>query len=232
VGSAISNAREGDERQTDDDLLLALIHDIRQHLRKSVTRAQMLERQAYPSLAPELQVHLDEILSAGREMDILLSRLAQYAVAGSVAQHKTSGDLGVMFDSALRRLASKNVEAEIDSSPIDSRTIRAPYPVETVLRELLDNALKFRQGPVKISLLVEQLPEKNVVGIKDTGIGFDPQYGEKIMRPLERLHPASVYPGSGLGLAICQRTIESWGGTIWAESSLGGGSTFWFSLPA
>jgi len=229
----MSTTRTRVERQTENEFLLALAHDLRQHLRKSVTRAQTLERQAHPSLSPELQAHLGEILSAGQEMDVLLTRLTQYAVAGSVAQQPTSGDLGVMFDSALRRLTAQNVDAEIDSSPVRTRSIQAPYSVETVLRELLDNALKFRNGPVKISLLVEQSPEKHVfgIGIKDTGIGFDPQYGEKIMRPLERLHPTSVYPGCGLGLAICQRTIEAWGGTIWAESSLSGGSTFWFSLP-
>jgi two-component system sensor histidine kinase/response regulator len=92
--------------------------------------------------------------------------------------------------------------------------------------------LKFRTGPVRVTLTVEEFPEEKVFGVADTGIGFEPQYGGKIMRPLERLHPTSVYPGAGLGLSICQRMVEAWGGKLWAESKLGGGSTFWFSVPA
>jgi signal transduction histidine kinase len=222
--------RANDGRE--DDLLLAIIHDIRGHLRKSMTRAQMLERQSESSLAPELQGHLDEILASGREMDVLLNRLAKLAVAGKAAKEKPPGPLAVMFDSVLRRLSARNVDAEIDSSLYRSTSVLVPYSFETVLYELLDNSLKFRHGPVRITLQVDESPEKNVFGVNDTGIGFEPRFFEKIMRPLERLHPASVYPGCGLGLAICQRTIEAWGGTIWAESKLGGGSTFWFSLPA
>jgi len=227
--------RAGAQRVNDgpeDDLLLTIIHDIRVHLRRSITRAQMLERQSDSSLAPELQKHLDEILASGREMDVLLSRLAKYAVAGTEAKEKPPGPVAVMFDSALRRLAARNVDAQIDSQRYRSASVQVPYSFETVVYELLDNALKFRQGPVKITLLVEQALEKSVFGVKDTGIGFEPRFYERIMRPLERLHSTSVYPGCGLGLAICQRTIEAWGGTIWAESKLGGGSTFWFSLPA
>jgi signal transduction histidine kinase len=137
-----------------------------------------------------------------------------------------------MFDSALRRLAHRNKDAEIDSEPIRKCGIQVPYPIETVLRELLDNALKFREGPVKITVIVEQAGKSHVFGIRDTGIGFEPQYVEKIMLPLERLHPPNVYEGCGMGLAICQRTLEAFGGKIWAESAAKRGSTFWFSLPS
>jgi signal transduction histidine kinase len=217
--------------RTEEELLLAMIHDIRRHLRTSVSRAQMIERETDPPLAQPLRKHLDEIFAAGRDMDLLLSRLAQYAVATSSGADQTRGDIHIIFDSALRRLAHRNKEAEIDSSPLQSCGIQAPYSIEAVVRELLDNALKFRQGPVKITVLVEQSHDKNVFGIRDTGIGFDPRYRERIMLPLERLHPPDIYGGCGMGLAICQRTVEAFGGKLWAESNVNAGSTFWFSLP-
>jgi signal transduction histidine kinase len=228
----MSDASAGVARQTDDEFLLACIHDIRLHLRRSVTRAQMLEKRAGDCLKkPDLKVHLDEILLAGGEMDILLTRLAQLAVAGGAPYDKPLGDVGILFDSALRRLAKSNVHAEVSGQLLHASGISAPYSFEIVLRELLDNALKFREGPVNITILVEQMSGNHVFGVKDTGIGFDPQYGEKIMQPLERLHSASAYPGCGLGLAICRRTVQAWGGKIWAESKMGSGATFWFSLP-
>jgi light-regulated signal transduction histidine kinase (bacteriophytochrome) len=227
----MSHASASSTRLTEEKLLLAMIHDIRQHLRTSVSRAQMIERESNPPLAAPLGTHLKEILAAGRDMDLLLSRMAQYAMAASRGVDQARGDICVIFDSALRRLADRSNEAEIDSRTLQSCGIQAPYSVEAVVRELLDNALKFRQGPVKITVLVEQSSDKHVFGIKDTGIGFDPRYCEKIMLPLERLHPPDIYGGCGMGLAICQRTVEAFGGQLWAESNVNDGSTFWFSLP-
>jgi len=228
----MSHSGPSAERRSEEEFLMAIIHDIRRHLRTSVARAQMIERDASTTLAESARTHLNEILAAGKDMDLLLSRLAQYAVASSSADDHSHGDVCVMFDSALRRLAHRNKEADIDSEPIRKCGIRVPYPLESVLRELLDNALKFRQGPVKITVIVEQSPGSHVFGIKDNGIGFEPQYASKIMLPLERLHPPNVYGGCGMGLAICQRTLEAFGGKIWAESAANRGSTFWFSLPA
>jgi signal transduction histidine kinase len=227
----MSDTNDVGARLADDELLLAILHDIRLHLRKSIMSAQRLEKQAEALLNPDMQVHLQGILAAGRDMNGLLGRLAKFAVAGSGGKDQSHGDVGVMFDSAVRRLADKNKDAEIESESFHASGILAPSSFEGVLGELLDNALKFRQGPVKITLFVQQVDGKNVLGIKDTGIGFDPVFAERIMRPLERLHPTSVYPGCGLGLAICQRAIQAWGGKLWAESKLGDGSAFWFSLP-
>jgi signal transduction histidine kinase len=223
---------EAAARATDDELLLAIIHDIRAHLRKSVTAAQRLEKQTKDLLTPEQQASLEQMLASGRDMNTLLGRLVKYALAASSAKDQPLRDVGVMFDTAVRRLAGKHVDAEIESDSLRSSGIQTPASIESVLGELLDNALKFRQGPVKITVLVQHAEGNHLFGIKDTGIGFAPQFCEKIMRPLERLHPAHVYPGCGLGLAICQRTVEACGGKLWAESNLGDGSVFWFSLPA
>ncbi len=223
---------EATGRATEDELLLAMVHDIRMHLRKSITAAQRLEKQTKALLTLEQQEPLEQILSAGRDMNILLGRLVKYALAGTAAKDQPLGDVGVMFDTAVRRLAGQNVDADIEADSLRRSGLQTPSSIENVLGELLDNALKFRQGPVKITVLVEQAEGEHRFGVKDTGIGFDPQFRERIMRPLERLHPAHVYPGCGLGLAICQRTIEACGGRLWAESKLGDGSVFWFSLPA
>jgi signal transduction histidine kinase len=228
----MSSAAKASGRASDDELLVAIVHDIRMHLRKSVTAAQRLEKQSKDLLPPELQVHLEQILSAGLDMNTLLGRLVKYALAGSAAKDQPLGDVAVMFDTAVRRLTGKNVDAEIESDSLRASRIQTPSAIESVLGELLDNALKFRQGPVKITVSVEPVDGNHLFGVKDTGIGFDPQFCERIMRPLERLHPAHIYPGCGLGLAICQRTVEAYGGKLWAESEPGGGSVFWFSLPA
>ena len=210
---------------------MAVIHDIRRHLRTSVVRTQMLERELAKTLSATAGSYIAEIIAAGRNLDELLGRLALYAAA-SGSEDQPHGDVLPMFNSALRGLEHRRKDAEVDVQNLQNYSVHVSFSVEAVLRELLDNALKFREGPVKITVLVEQSNDAHVFGIKDTGIGFDSQYSERIMRPFERLHPVNKYEGCGLGLAICQRTLETIGGGIWAESKVNSGSTFWFSLPA
>jgi chemotaxis family two-component system sensor kinase Cph1 len=69
-----------------------------------------------------------------------------------------------------------------------------------------------------------------VFSVQDNGLGFNPVYAERVFKPFERLN-GRQYPGSGLGLTLARRIAEQHGGRVWAESQLGQGSTFWFTLP-
>jgi PAS domain S-box-containing protein len=101
-----------------------------------------------------------------------------------------------------------------------------------VFQNVLSNALKYRKKDVPPEILVsaEQDGDLWIISIRDNGIGFEPQYAERIFGLFKRLHN-DEYEGTGLGLAICKRIVERYGGRIWAESRLGAGATFRFSLP-
>jgi signal transduction histidine kinase len=97
---------------------------------------------------------------------------------------------------------------------------------------LIDNALKFTGT---------QIPEIHITGknnggalefcVEDNGIGIEEDYEDIIFVLFQRLHPEGAYPGYGIGLALCKKIVESHGGRMWAESEVGKGSRFKFTLP-
>ena len=102
-----------------------------------------------------------------------------------------------------------------------------------VFLNLISNAIKYRRSePPRIEISAVKQDGWSVFSVKDNGIGIEPEYAEQIFGLFKRLHARNEYPGSGIGLAICQRVVEQYGGRIWvAESTLGEGSTFCFSVP-
>jgi light-regulated signal transduction histidine kinase (bacteriophytochrome) len=73
--------------------------------------------------------------------------------------------------------------------------------------------------------------EEYRIYIQDDGIGFDPNYAERIFKPFERLHNSTSYDGVGMGLTICRKIVERHKGSIRAESTPGEGTVFIVTLP-
>jgi signal transduction histidine kinase len=108
------------------------------------------------------------------------------------------------------------------------------------------NAIKFRShsaspeihvccsivtGPEKTALNLPDDIRFHKIEVQDNGIGFEPEYAQKIFQIFQRLNGKAEYPGSGIGLAICKKIVEKHNGVIFAKSLTDQGSTFTVILP-
>ena len=105
--------------------------------------------------------------------------------------------------------------------------------VEQVLNNLISNALKFSEPGTAVKVQASRIGDSVVVSVRDHGQGIPADELDKLFKPFGKTTVRSTAgeKSTGLGLAICRKIVEGHGGRIWAESELGKGSTFSFSLP-
>jgi two-component system phosphate regulon sensor histidine kinase PhoR len=104
--------------------------------------------------------------------------------------------------------------------------------IEVVLMNLIENAVKYSDPGTPITVTTERRSNQVVFGVTDQGVGIPAEHLERIFERFYRVGSQGPHvPGTGLGLAICRRIVEAHHGHIWAESTPGIGSRFFFSLP-
>jgi signal transduction histidine kinase len=109
-----------------------------------------------------------------------------------------------------------------------------PLLISQVWDNLLGNALKYSRTRERSQIEVGWRVDEThgcVYWVRDNGVGFEPRQAHRLFGVFQRLHRASEFEGTGIGLALCRRILERHGGHIWAESTPGEGSCFYFALP-
>jgi len=110
-----------------------------------------------------------------------------------------------------------------------------PSLLNNLLENLISNAWKYTFNVEDATIEVGQIIDENTgtptYFVRDNGIGFDMKYATKLFKPFQRLHSETDYQGTGIGLATVNRIIKRYNGQVWAESTKGEGSTFYFTLP-
>jgi light-regulated signal transduction histidine kinase (bacteriophytochrome) len=165
-------------------------------------------------------------------MTALLKGLAEYSAALHIDGAFGPVPTDAVVRSALTVLAPmiRDTAASIDYTPLPSVHGNWEH-LSTLFRNLLTNALHYRGAdPPRVTISAGRDGDDWRFSVGDNGIGIDAQYQDRIFAPFERLH-GSDKPGAGLGLATCKQIVELHGGRIWVESSIGRGSTFYFTLP-
>ena len=215
-------------------------HDLRAPLRHIAGFADKLGRHLGDQADDKTRHYLGVIGSSAKRMSALIDDLLVYSGLGRNAMRLQSVDLQSMVADT-RAMLDSNAHAENPQHRIEWSV--APLPIvvgdENMLRQvwlnLLGNAVKYSSGvePARIQVECKRLDDGGYEFlIRDNGAGFDMQYAGKLFGVFQRLHSATEFPGTGVGLASVRRVLGRHGGRIWAESAVGQGATFHFTLPA
>ena len=163
----------------------------------------------------------------------LLDRLLDYARVTGAGFEPTTVPLDEVLGEAREELAGRieETDARVTADPLPTVS-GDPWQLRNLFVHLLDNALRYRAGPPEVHVGLSRRDGQWVVSVTDNGVGMSDDQLARLFTVFTRLHPVDGRPGAGLGLALCRRVVERHGGSIWAESVPGKGTTVSFSLPA
>jgi PAS domain S-box-containing protein len=223
-------------RRANQDLeqfVYAASHDLQEPLRNVTCCTQLLVRKFNAHLDAEAEQFVEHIVEGNSRMSALIKDLLVYARVGAEQQARGPVECGKAVAAALANLQGslEETHAAITCDPLPSVSANLPELTQ-LFQNLIGNALKYRKPdrPPNIHIKAESHGDEWVVSVRDNGIGFDPQYAERIFGVFKRLHNRE-YPGTGIGLAICKRIVERHCGAIWASGEAGKGATFFFTMP-
>jgi light-regulated signal transduction histidine kinase (bacteriophytochrome) len=208
-------------------------HDLLEPLRMVSIFTQMLQKEYGGKLDAQADEYIGHAVAGARRMETLIRGLRSYMSIASTGEPPPLSDAGSVLRRCLQTLqpAIAECHGRVESGPLPAVPVHEVH-LEQLLQNLIGNALKYRgeDTPV-IRIWAERDHSAWVFAVRDNGIGIDKAYAGQIFGVFKRLHRNDEYDGAGIGLAICHRIVERYGGRIWVESTLGQGSTFYFSLP-
>ena len=223
-------------------------HDLQEPLRKIKNFATCLLEDEHKKLSVTGKDYLGRMQETVKRMQMLIDDLLTYSRAKSGKHIFEKTDLNIVVKDVVTsfRETLKEKKAILKSSGLCTVNV-IPFQLRQLLFNLIANSIKFAdpKRPIRIFIKSETvqgkeldndslLPETRYCHIiyTDNGIGFDPQYKDRIFEVFQRLHEYDMYNGTGIGLAICKRIVENHNGIITATGELGKGARFDIYIPA
>ncbi len=221
-------------------------HDLQEPVRKITIFTQMLQSQLGP-LPAKAQGYLDKIGLSAQRMSVLISDILAFSRLSDLNERFERVDLNdVMAEILLEfelSIEQKSAVIQMEALPVINAI---PLQMSQLFGNLLSNSLKYTSEHKKpvIEIFTSPVTTDEVtalhldvaltyckIGFRDNGIGFEPEYAEKIFNIFHRLHGKNEYIGTGIGLALCRKIVNNHHGRITASGVVGKGATFWIVIP-
>jgi light-regulated signal transduction histidine kinase (bacteriophytochrome) len=208
-------------------------HDLRAPLRGIDGFSLALLEDYAEKLDEDGRDYLHRVRAATQRMGILIDDLLNLSRVTRSEMRWESADLSAIVRSVVAELRKTEPEREVDVRIEDGLQAMADaHLLRIVFENLLGNAWKFtsKRRCARIEFGTVQVNARTAFYVRDDGAGFDPAFSDRLFGAFQRLHDKDEFPGTGVGLATVQRIIHRHGGRIWAESAVGRGATFYFTL--
>ena len=223
----------------------AASHDLQEPLRKIQTFATRILAKDASAISENSRDLFNRLVAAASRMQHLIDDLLTFSRVGTQTQMIAPVDLNALVDDI--RQARKDVyderRAEMRVLPLPT-VIGSAVQLRQLFENLISNSLKYaRPGvPPLISIDAQRVTVSlknsakrssryHKITVADNGIGFDPEYNERIFEMFQRLHSRAEYEGTGIGLSIVRKIVQAHGGFVEAHGEPGVGATFTVYLP-
>lgn len=226
------NATEAANREL-ESFSYSVAHDLRAPLRSIDGFGQLLLDECAANLGDTGRRYLNLVRESTQRMGQLIDDLLQLSRVTRSELARETVDLSALATATLARLHAstpqRSVEVRIEPGLVDSAD---PRLLAVVLDNLLGNAWKYssKRADAVIEFGACHNDRERRYFVRDNGAGFDMAYAHKLFGAFERLHSAREFEGNGIGLATVRRIVERHGGSVSAESRVGAGATFYFTL--
>jgi len=209
-------------------------HDMVAPLRTVTNYLQLLERRYAEQLDEKGRSFIEAAVSGARHMAEQIKDIRELSRVSSRGGRLKNIDAGAAVQQALSNLEMAigdcNAQITVGEMP---EVCGDHLQLTQLVQNLLQNSMKYAaadRGP-QIDIQARPSAGEWLFSVADNGIGMEDRHLDRIFQIFQRLHAPGEYSGSGIGLAICKRIIERHNGRIWATSTPGQGSTFYFTLP-
>ena len=222
-------------------------HDLQEPLRKIQMFISRIHEKEVTLLSENSKYYFEKIKNAADRMQVLIQNLLTYSRIDRKQDDFEPLDLNEILQKVKEELTAGLNESGAVLFAQKLPVINGiAFEMEQVFTNLIGNSLKYKSidEVPKITIKAEKVNVSQIsesfikiaqhyhkISIIDNGIGFSPEYADKIFEVFQRLHQKSEYSGTGIGLSICKKIMENHNGHIHAIGTLGEGAVFILYLP-
>jgi len=235
-----SESRLQELNASKDKFFSIISHDLRSPFTSIIGFAEVMLEDLDTLEKDEIKEFTGSIYKSSKNIQNLLENLLQWSrvQTGRIEFNPIKFDLNNLANDvvALYQVNAARKKIELLNSIENKYLVNADkFMIDTILRNLVSNSIKFTRQGGKIEIVVRELTDKGMlqISIEDNGVGMKNEVLAKLFKIDEHVTTKGTEKekGTGLGLILCKEFIEKHNGQIWAESTEGEGSKFKFTIP-